>query len=212
MRRTATALATTMAAGLGLGVALVAIPGMQTASAQSGFTVSAAQLKTNQNISSAAVLRSNRALNYLVPIRTTATDNADTGKNGVKRPGGSGWNSSQIANGAIVTAKIGNDQVTRSKIDDGLLAQWAVVSSTGSLVRDQGATAAALTGAGEYQVSFTQNISQCAYQATIASSDATTPTTGEAVAFSPSANTVEVRTFDSGGTASGRPFHLTVNC
>ena len=71
-----------VAGGMAVGLAITAAVG---ANAQSGdFTVSAQQLKINQNISSAAVKRSNRSLNYLAPIRTTQTDNADNGSNGVK--------------------------------------------------------------------------------------------------------------------------------
>ena len=88
-----------LACGVALGLGTVAVVGMVTgsAAAQSGnFTVSPQQLKINQNISSAAVKRSNRALNYLAPIRTNQTDAADDGSNGTKPlssiPGsGQGW-------------------------------------------------------------------------------------------------------------------------
>ena len=75
-----------LSCGVALGIGGVAVVGATTPSAEaaSTFTVTPQQLQINQNISSAAVLRSNRALNYLAPIRTTQTDNADTGNNGVK--------------------------------------------------------------------------------------------------------------------------------
>ncbi len=69
------------------------------------------QLLINQRISQAAVKRSNSALNYLAPVRTTQSDAANTGANGVtplsKVTGsGQGWTTAQIANGAITPAKM----------------------------------------------------------------------------------------------------------
>jgi hypothetical protein len=129
------------ACGLALGVGVIAAvdAGTQSASAQGGFTVSAAQLKINQNISSAAVKRSNRGLNYLAPIRTTTTDAADDGSNGVRPlnsvPGsGQGWTSSQIGTGAITREKVANEAIDSEKIapngvTSGDLADNAVTNS-----------------------------------------------------------------------------------
>lgn len=104
-----------------------------TAEAQSGTTITKAQLMANQRISSAAVARSNRALNYLAPIRTDATDKADDGTSGVKAlsaivGSGRGWTSAQIADlaiisnkiadSAVITAKIANGAVTNAKLGD----------------------------------------------------------------------------------------------
>jgi hypothetical protein len=145
-----------VACGVALGLATVAAVDLstQTASAQGGFTVSAEQLKINQNISSAAVKRSNRSLNYLAPIRTTQTDNADDGSNGVKAlssiPGsGQGWTVGQLARG--------QDQY------------WANVSSTGALLASSGpssgtgAFTATRAGVGNYIVDFKTNVSACSW-------------------------------------------------
>jgi hypothetical protein len=148
-----------IACGVALGLGAVAIVGVSTpsASAQSAnFTVSPQQLKINQNISSAAVKRSNRSLNYLAPIRTTQTDNADDGSNGVKPlsgiPGsGQGWVIGQLARGQK--------------------QYWASVATNGSLGASSGPTsgnsafASSTTGTGVYVVDFKTNVSQCSWSA-----------------------------------------------
>ena len=150
-----------LACGVALGLAAVMAVnlGTQTASAQgSGFTVSAQQLKINQNISSAAVKRSNRSLNYLAPIRTTQTDSADDGSDGVKAlssiPGsGAGWTVGQLARGQK--------------------QYWANVGPTGALTASSGPTtgtgvftASRTPGglpAGDYTVDFKVNVSACSW-------------------------------------------------
>ena len=63
-----------MWAGMAAGAVLAVAGGfalggtMDRAEAQSGFTVTPAQLQINQKISSAAVRRGDRSLNYLAPI------------------------------------------------------------------------------------------------------------------------------------------------
>lgn len=191
---------------LGLGAVAVADVGTQTASAQSGFTVSAQQLKINQNISSAAVKRSNRALNYLAPIRTTQTDNADDGSNGVKTlssiPGsGQGWTVGQLA--------------------PGQKQFWANVASAGVLGTNSGpasgtgAFTASRTAAGNYVVNFNTNVSACSWSAT--PSFPTPPGTPgfvftEGVAGQPTQ--VNVRTFNVAAppVATDSSFTLQVLC
>ena len=57
------------------------------------------QLEHNQNIASEATKRSNRSLNYLAPIRTTQSDDADDGSGGVRAGSGGGWTVGQLARG-----------------------------------------------------------------------------------------------------------------
>jgi hypothetical protein len=101
---------------------------------------------------------------------------------------------------------------------DGLDAEqirspWAVVSAGGTLNRSNGATAASGDGAGEYQVTFNRDVSNCASQATLGEPDATDPPAGEiGVAGGSSANNVKVVTRDSTGVRANRGFHVSVNC
>jgi hypothetical protein len=142
---------------LGLGAVAMVDVSTQTARAQgANFTVSPEQLRINQNISSAAVKRSNRSLNYLAPIRTTQTDNADTGSEGVRPlssiPGsGQGWTVGQLA--------------------PGQKQYWANVSPAGAITASSGpssgaaAFTAARTAAGNYVVDFKTNVSACSWSA-----------------------------------------------
>jgi hypothetical protein len=142
----------TCGVALALGAVAAVDAGTQTAGAQANFTVSPAQLKINQNISSAAVKRSNRSLNYLAPIRTTQSDNADNGSNGVKPlsgiPGaGQGWAIGQLAPGQKqLWANLGPTGA--------ITAQSGPSSGTGSFTSTRAA-------AGNYTVDFKTNVSAC---------------------------------------------------
>jgi hypothetical protein len=87
--------------------------------------------------------------------------------------------------------------------------QFAAVSSAGTLGNTRGATASTSDGTGTYLVTFSTDISKCAYTATI-----TGATPGEVTTeLAPSSTTqVRVRTFDPAGAAAARGFHLTVTC
>jgi len=93
---------------------------------------------------------------------------------------------------------------------------FAVVDSTGDLVRGSSSTvsANALVTTGHYQVIFNKDVSGCAYVATIGDTDASVATPGEISVASRSSNVdgVYVETEDSTGADSARPFHLSVLC
>ena len=91
---------------------------------------------------------------------------------------------------------------------------WAVVGADGALPRKNAATSAAKLATGEYQVVFDRNVTACAYNVTLGSTDTTEAPAGEAGASqrAGNANAVAVVTRDSAGAKADRPFHLTVNC
>jgi hypothetical protein len=187
-----------MVVGLGAVIAVQASTGE--ASAQSGFTVSAEQLRINQRISQAAVNRSNESLKLLDPVRKSGpTDTAP------------GWGTIQIADNAV----------TRTKLDSTLREgqpRWAVVDApSGDLVRGKNAVSSAkLTDPGLYTVTFDRDISACAMEATIGDGGTTPPPTSGEISVWRSATdpkVATVRTADSAGVAANDwPFHLAVLC
>jgi hypothetical protein len=92
--------------------------------------------------------------------------------------------------------------------------QWAVVGSDGTLTRKNGAASSSRLAAGEFEVVFGADVRNCAYNATIATGDATEAPAGEVGASQRAGNNnaVHVVTRDSAGAKADRPFHLTVNC
>ena len=178
-----------VAAGMALGLGTVVAVDAATdqASAQSGFRVSAEQLRINQRISQAAVRRSNESLNLLNPVR----DRDGNGPNDTAP----GWGTAQIANGAVTQAKLAAEVTNKQPL-------WAVVNPDGTFARGSGATAsgrAAGFAAGVYTVTFTRNIAQCAYVATIGAPGTTPPTLGgQVLAYvnpNPNGQVLTVRTF-----------------
>lgn len=193
---------------LGLGSVIAVEAATTDASAQSGFTLSAEQLRINQRISQAAVRRSNESLNLLDPIRKSgARDDAP------------GWATTQIGDGAITSAKLD------STVREGL-PRWAVVTATtGALSRGDGVTASAkLADPGDYSVTFDRDVSACAIQATLADTGTSPVGAGTVTAWRSAADpkVVLVRTFSAGdftvdpatapAPVNTLPFHVTVLC
>jgi hypothetical protein len=91
---------------------------------------------------------------------------------------------------------------------------WAVVLADGTLVRSSGATASSHLTGGEYRVDFNQNVTACAYLATIGNPAELEPPPGAIITALRigTTNAVYVATFTLTGTRSDRNFHLAVFC
>jgi len=87
----------------------------------------------------------------------------------------------------------------------------AAVDGAGAVdvTRTRGVASASRTSLGDYTVTFSSDISKCAYTATI-----TQLTNAGAAVVAPGAapTSLSVRTLDAGGAQSDRPFHVVVNC
>jgi hypothetical protein len=188
-----------VAAGMALGLGTVVAVDAATdqASAQSGFRVSAEQLRINQRISQAAVRRSNESLNLLNPVR----DSDGNGTNDTAP----GWGTAQLANGAVTQAKLATEVTNKQPL-------WAVVNPDGTFARGSGATASGrATGfeAGVYTVTFNRNVAQCAYVASIGAAGTTPPALGGQVLVyvnpNPNNQVLTVRTFAADAENGGDP-------
>ena len=153
-------------------------------------------------------LRNGRAFHFVV--RGGGTEG------GLIEVGGSAPNASAVpfrTNAAGRVENLNADRLDgRDAADIG--ASWAVVSATGALSRDDGATSASNTGAGQYDVVFDRAVTGCAYAATIGDAGAGAPPSGitGVSQLAGNANGVRVVTRDDAGTPRNLPFHLTVNC
>ncbi|HEY7691561.1 MAG TPA: hypothetical protein VH816_04385 [Gaiellaceae bacterium] len=88
-----------------------------------------------------------------------------------------------------------------------------MVDGAGALSRNKGVSSSQRLGAGDYLVTFNQDISACSYVASIGG-PTTANTPGE---ISPAQRTgvaaaVEVETYNSAGASTDRPFYLAVFC
>jgi uncharacterized coiled-coil protein SlyX len=97
---------------------------------------------------------------------------------------------------------------------------WAVVASDGTLNRSHstaGAVTATHVATGQYEVTFSKDVSGCAFEGTIGDVGVAAPAQGQiSVAGDTDTDTpndVYVQTFDVAGTvATDSPFHLYVSC
>jgi hypothetical protein len=92
----------------------------------------------------------------------------------------------------------------------------AVVSAAGTLVRGNLATAATHLGTGTYQVTFSGNVSNCAYVATsgdIGAGSISGPIVATVATRAGTTNALFIQTFDqSTGALADRSFHVVVYC
>jgi hypothetical protein len=95
--------------------------------------------------------------------------------------------------------------------------KWAVVDSSGSLVRGVGATSATKLSTGTYQVDFNQNVANCAYIATAGQPGGVGTVNGPinmtVASRSGDVNGVFVQAWDlSTNSLSDQPFHVATYC
>jgi hypothetical protein len=142
-----------------------------------------------------------------------------------------------IRNGTITAKDIRNRSLTgsdlrRDKIGGGSIkesslgvvpaaflagggSRYAVVNGGGQAVRSRGATSAARTGGGRYQVIWDGDVRNCAYFATVGDPSAGGPPQNAHVSVSSLAsnvNGVSVRIENNNGAEVDRGFHLIVMC
>jgi hypothetical protein len=68
-----------------------------------------------------------------------------------------------------------------------------------------------LAGSGSYTLGFSQNVSGCAYVATLGTTDATTAPAG-GISVRDNGGRVGVQTYDAAGATADLPFHVAVVC
>jgi hypothetical protein len=169
-----------------------AIYGCRAAATSANTCVRASNLSNGQAFSFSSqggnqVGRIESANKAAAPFTTNATGVA-TGLNADKVDG---KDATDLTNDAVASANL-----------------FARVGSAGTLGANRGATAAAHTATGVYTVTFTRDVSACAYNASLIGAP-----TGESTIDAPDAHTVRVSTFNSAGdTAADHDFHLTVTC
>lgn len=90
----------------------------------------------------------------------------------------------------------------------------AVVTGAGVLARGRGVSSATRAGQGRYQVIFNRDVRGCVYSASIGDAGAAAPAAGlvETSQLASNVNGVSLRTQNSNGAPSDRPFHLIVFC
>jgi hypothetical protein len=97
------------------------------------------------------------------------------------------------------------------------ISLWAVVSSTGTLARGSGVVSVTRTAAGSYRVVFGQDVSTCAFVATLGyTGTGSAPSEGQGTSYvgrdAGGTDRVNVFTYDKGGSIIDRSFHLVVAC
>lgn len=91
---------------------------------------------------------------------------------------------------------------------------WAVVNNNGTLARASGVSSSQRLATGQYEVTFTgRSVRDCAYTATLGNAGITAqPGFVSAVRRSELAEGVFVATWNTAGTPTDLPFHVTVSC
>jgi hypothetical protein len=138
----------------------------------------------------------------------------------------------QLRNNAVTSAKIRNGQIRLADLHrtarrpgprgrtgpagpaGAVTRLWAVVNGSGSIARGAGTTSAGRLGAGVYEVVFGQNVTNCAFVASVGDSAETTGTNGAATVTrrAGNVNAVRIETRTLGNALADRGFHVIVVC
>jgi hypothetical protein len=89
-----------------------------------------------------------------------------------------------------------------------------VVTSAGLVARGRGVSSASRTAPGRYQVIFDRDVRTCTYVASVGDQGGAAPAAGlvETAQLASNVNGVSLRTQNSAGNPTDRPFHLIVSC
>jgi hypothetical protein len=138
----------------------------------------------------------------------------------------------QLRNNAVTSAKVKNGQIRLADLHrtarrpgprgpagpagpaGAVTRLWAVLNSSGSIARGAGTTSAGRLGLGVYEVVFGQNVTNCAFVASVGDSGEATGANGAATVTrrAGNANGVRVETRTLGNALADRGFHLVVVC
>ena len=142
-------------------------------------------------------------------IRTGAVKKSDVGRDSV---GKSEAREDDDAGGGFGGAQI-NEQSLDTVPSARGLRHWGVINSNGSFVRGAGVTQSVRTGTGQYELTFNQAVTGCAFLATLGRPSSLAPQAGEiGVGHAISDNGLRVRTWNSAGNLSDRSFHIALSC
>jgi len=134
--------------------------------------------------------------------------------------------SSEVKDGSLRTADLSSQTRTSLRGGKGIpgpmgpqglpgepaIRFFAAVRASGEAVRGNArAFGSKGIGAGRYDLTFAQPVTNCAFTATIGSTDATPPPTGRIVVYDEN-GLVAVSTFDDAGNPKDLPFHVIVAC
>jgi hypothetical protein len=135
--------------------------------------------------------------------------------------------SSEIKNGAVHLADIAKTTTKSLRGAQGppgpvgpagapgaaAVSYFETVGSAGQFIHGN-ATGGRLTvgGSGKYVVSFSRNVSDCTYTATLGGTDQATQPAGSATVNDAGGGQVGIQTYDAAGNPADRGFHLIVAC
>jgi len=88
---------------------------------------------------------------------------------------------------------------------------FAAVKASGAIVRSSEANGGNKGSGGSYDIGFRQPVTNCAFTATIGSTDGTPPPTGRIVVYEENGR-IAVRTYNSAGDPTDLPFHVIAAC